>query len=63
MAEESDLSRTEPASSQRLQQARKAGDVPRSAELTAWVVLLATLGMLGADQGATVNFQRRFRCF
>ncbi|HQT30887.1 MAG TPA: EscU/YscU/HrcU family type III secretion system export apparatus switch protein [Thiobacillus sp.] len=47
MAEESDLSRTEPASSQRLQQARKAGDVPRSAELTAWVVLLAALGMLG----------------
>ncbi|MDO9220632.1 MAG: EscU/YscU/HrcU family type III secretion system export apparatus switch protein [Thiobacillus sp.] len=47
MAEESDLSRTEPASSQRLQHARSAGDVPRSAELTAWVVLLATLGMLG----------------
>ncbi|MDP1929702.1 MAG: EscU/YscU/HrcU family type III secretion system export apparatus switch protein [Thiobacillus sp.] len=47
MAEESDLYRTEPASSQRLQQARSAGDVPRSAELTAWVVLLATLGMLG----------------
>ncbi|MDO9007142.1 MAG: EscU/YscU/HrcU family type III secretion system export apparatus switch protein, partial [Thiobacillus sp.] len=47
MAEESDLSRTEPASSQRLQQARNAGDVPRSAELTAWVVLLAALGMLG----------------
>ena len=47
MAEESDLSRTEPASSQRLQQARQAGDVPRSAELAAWVVLLAALGLLG----------------
>jgi flagellar biosynthetic protein FlhB len=47
MAEESDLSRTEPASSQRLQQARNAGDVPRSAELTAWLVLLVALGMLG----------------
>jgi flagellar biosynthetic protein FlhB len=47
MAEESDLSRTEPASSKRLQEARRAGDVPRSAELTAWLVLLATLGMLG----------------
>jgi flagellar biosynthetic protein FlhB len=47
MAEESDLSRTEPASSQRLQEARRAGDVPRSAELTAWLVLLAALGMLG----------------
>ena len=47
MAEETDLSRTEPASSQRLQRARSAGDVPRSAEFTAWVVLLAALGMLG----------------
>ncbi len=47
MAEETDLSRTEPASPQRLQQARSAGDVPRSAELTAWVVLLSALGMLG----------------
>jgi len=46
MAEESDLSRTEPASSQRLQQARSAGDVPRSDELTAWMVLLTALGML-----------------
>lgn len=47
MAEESDLSRTEPASPRRLQQARSAGDVPRSAELTAWVVLLTALGVLG----------------
>ncbi|MHB1075754.1 EscU/YscU/HrcU family type III secretion system export apparatus switch protein [Thiobacillus sp.] len=47
MAEETDLSRTEPASPRRLQLARSAGDVPRSAELTAWAVLLAALGMLG----------------
>ena len=47
MAEETDLSRTEPASPRRLQQARSAGDVPRSAELTGWVVLLSALGMLG----------------
>lgn len=47
MAEESDLSRTEPASPRRLHLARSAGDVPRSAELTAWVVLLSALGMLG----------------
>ena len=47
MAEETDLSRTEPASPRRLQQAREAGDVPRSAELTAWLVLLTALGMLG----------------
>src|SRR4030065_2375496 len=46
MAEELDLSRTEPASPRRLQQARGAGDVPRSAELTAWVVLLTALGVL-----------------
>ena len=43
MAEESDLSRTEPASPRRLQQARSQGDVPRSAELTAWVVVLSAL--------------------
>ncbi len=47
MAEETDLSRTEPASARRLQEARRAGDVPRSAELTRWLVLLAALGMLG----------------
>jgi flagellar biosynthesis protein FlhB len=47
MAEETDLSRTEPASPRRLQQARSAGDVPRSAELTGWMVLLTALGVLG----------------
>ncbi len=47
MAEESDLSRTEPASPRRLQQARSEGDVPRSAELTAWVVLFSALAGLG----------------
>ncbi len=46
MAEESDLSRTEPASPRRLQQARQAGDVPRSAELASWMVLLSVLGVL-----------------
>jgi len=46
MAEETDLSRTEPASPRRLQEARSAGDVPRSAELTAWVVLLSALAVL-----------------
>lgn len=47
MAEETDLSRTEPASPRRLQDARSAGDVPRSAELTGWVVLLSALAVLG----------------
>ena len=46
MAEESDLSRTEPASPRRLQQARNEGDVPRSAELTAWIVLFSALAAL-----------------
>ena len=46
MAEASDLSRTEPASPQRLHEARNAGDVPRSAELSAWLVLLVALGFL-----------------
>ncbi len=43
MAEENDLSRTEPASAKRLQDARRAGDVPRSAEFSSWLVLLAGL--------------------
>lgn len=46
MAEETDLSRTQPASARRLQEARAAGDVPRSAELSGWIVLLSALGVL-----------------
>src|SRR4030042_2530863 len=45
MAEETDLARREPARPRRRQQARSAGDVPRSAELTAWVVLLTARGV------------------
>lgn len=44
MAEDSDLERTEPASSRRLEQAREEGRVPRSRELSAFLVLLAGLG-------------------
>ena len=55
MAEETDLSRTEPASPRRLQEARSAGDVPRSVELTAWVVLLSALGMLGWQAPRLLN--------
>jgi flagellar biosynthetic protein FlhB len=51
MAEETDLSRTEPASPRRLQDARRAGDVPRSGELTRWAMLLAALGVLGWSGG------------
>ena len=46
MAEENDLSRTEPASAKRLQDARRAGDVPRSREFSAWLVLLVGLAVL-----------------
>lgn len=46
MAEETDLSRTEPASARRLQEARRAGDVPRSAEVSGWLILLAALGAM-----------------
>lgn len=46
MAEENDLSRTEPASAKRLQDARRAGDVPRSPEFSSWLVLLVGLAAL-----------------
>ena len=66
MAEESDLSRTEPASPRRLQQARSEGDVPRSAELTAWVVLLSALAGLAwwapkFFASLTLHFQTAFQ--
>ncbi len=46
MAEESDYSRTEPASEKRLEQARSEGRVPRSAELSSLLVLGAMAGGL-----------------
>ncbi|MDR2451226.1 MAG: flagellar type III secretion system protein FlhB [Candidatus Accumulibacter sp.] len=50
MAEESDVERTEPASSRRLEQARQEGQVPRSREIGAFLVLMvaaAAFWMLG----------------
>lgn len=41
MAEDSDLERTEPASSRRLEKAREEGQVPQSRELMSFLVLLA----------------------
>jgi flagellar biosynthetic protein FlhB len=41
VAEDSDLDRTEPASSRRLEQAREEGNVPQSRELMAFMVLAA----------------------
>ena len=51
MAEDSDLERTEPASSRRLEQAREEGRVPQSRELAAFLVLLASMGGFWAMGG------------
>lgn len=50
-ADDSDLERTEPASSRRLEQAREEGNVPQSRELTAFMVLAAGVGGLWALGG------------
>jgi flagellar biosynthetic protein FlhB len=50
MAEESDVEKTEPASSRRLEQARQEGQVPRSREIGAFLALMvaaSTFWMLG----------------
>lgn len=46
MADDSDLERTEPASSRRLEQAREEGNVPRSREFATLAVLLASVGVI-----------------
>ncbi len=51
MAEDSDLERTEPASSRRLEQAREEGRVPQSRELSAFLVLLAGAGSVWSMGG------------
>ncbi|HZW11856.1 MAG TPA: flagellar biosynthesis protein FlhB [Noviherbaspirillum sp.] len=52
MAEGSDLEKTEPASSKRLDQAREEGDVPRSRELATCTILLAAgLGLWFTGEG------------
>jgi flagellar biosynthetic protein FlhB len=48
MAEESDLERTEPASSRRLEQAREEGQVPHSRELGAFLVMSVAAGVFWA---------------
>ncbi len=45
MAEDSDLERTEPASGRRLEQAREQGQVPRSREVGAFLVLIVSAGV------------------
>lgn len=44
MAEDSDLERTEPASGRRLEQAREQGQVPRSREVGAFLILIVAAG-------------------
>lgn len=51
MAEESDLEKTEPASTRRLEQAREEGQVPQSRELMAFLVMAAGAGGLWAMSG------------
>jgi flagellar biosynthetic protein FlhB len=49
MAEESDLERTEPASARRLEQAREEGQVPRSREIGAFLILIVAAAGVLAD--------------
>ena len=69
MAEDSDAEKTEPASSKRLEDARKEGDVPRSRELATFTVLMTAglglwltgsslVGQLRATMVAGLSFQR-----
>ena len=46
MAEDSDLEKTEPASSRKLEKAREKGQVPRSREMSTFAVLLASGGAI-----------------
>ena len=55
MAEESDLEKTEPASSKRLEQAREEGDVPRSRELSTCAILFAAGGAFWTMGGGLVG--------
>ncbi|MDQ0568673.1 flagellar biosynthetic protein FlhB [Variovorax paradoxus] len=58
MAEESDLEKTEPASSQRLDKAREEGDVARSRELVTFVMLgtaVAGLWLTAGSLGGTLR--------
>ncbi|WP_426211652.1 flagellar biosynthesis protein FlhB [Massilia sp. TWP1-3-3] len=58
MAEDSDAEKTEPASAKRLEDARKEGDVPRSRELSTFVVLMtagAGLWLTGAGLVRQLN--------
>ena len=59
MAEESDMEKTEPASSKRLEQAREEGDVPRSKELSTCSLLMAAgIGLLLSSDSLVRNLTR-----
>ena len=55
MAEDSDAEKTEPASPKRLEDARKEGDVPRSRELSTFVVLMTAGVGLWVTGGSLVG--------
>ncbi|BEV73656.1 MULTISPECIES: flagellar biosynthesis protein FlhB [unclassified Paludibacterium] len=58
MAEESDLERTEPATSKRLEQARGQGNIPRSRELTTFALTMTGVAMLMVEGGHLYAFMR-----
>jgi flagellar biosynthesis protein FlhB len=55
VAEESDLEKTEPASSRRLEKAREEGQVARSRELSTFALLAAGFGVTYANVGSIVD--------
>lgn len=55
MAEESDLEKTEPATSRRLEKAREEGQVARSRELSTFALLAAGFGVTYANSGSILD--------
>ncbi len=58
MAEDSDLEKTEPASTRRLEKAREEGQVARSRELSTFALLVTGFGMTYANAGALTAHMR-----
>lgn len=55
MSEESDVEKTEEPTPQRRQKAREEGNIPRSKELTSWLMLLAGWGLLSLTGRHTIE--------
>ncbi len=65
MADQADDSeKTEEATSKKLEDARKKGDMPRSQEVNTWFIMIATALVIGiASTGASGDFARAFTVF